>query len=108
MLLILHLECTWKNLGGEGKVAKNPGKTIGETNLNKTLDECKDLCRLNSLCKSFSFKVEGGSCILKDRILNRNSKTKKVPGTSTYYEPAACHGNYNSGARAAKHFILKL
>ena len=43
--------------------------------------------------------MEGGSCILKDRIVNQNSKTKKVPGTSTYYEPAACHGNYNSGAR---------
>ena len=108
MLLILHLECTWKNLGGEGKVAKNAGKTIGETNLNKTLDECKDLCRLNSLCKSFSFKVEGGSCILKDRILNQYSKTKKVPGTSTYYEPAACHGNYNSGGRAAKQFHFEI
>ena len=106
MISILHLGCTWKKLGGEGNVAKNAGMPISEDR-NRTLDECKDLCRLNSLCKSFSFKVEGGSCILKDRILNQYSKTKKVPGTSTYYEPAACHGNYNSSARAAKfHFEI--
>ena len=98
MILILHLGCTWKKLGGEGNVAIDAGETIDE-HLNKTLDECKDLCRLNALCKSFSFKVEGGSCILKDMILNQNSKTMQVPGTSTYYLPAACHGNYNSGTR---------
>ena len=99
MILILLLECTWQNLGPEGTVAKNDGMTIIEYR-SKTLDDCKDLCSLNSLCKSISFKVEGGSCKLKDRILYRNSTTKQVPGTRTYYEPAACHGNYNSGARA--------
>ena len=99
MILILLLECTWQNLGPEGTVAKNDGMTIIEYR-SKTLDDCKDLCSLNSLCKSISFKVEGGSCKLKDRILYRNSTTKHVPGTSTYYEPAACHGNYNSGTRA--------
>ena len=107
MILFLRLGCTWKKLGGEGNVAKNAGMPISEDR-NKTLDECKDLCRLNSLCKSFSFKVEGGSCILNDMTLNQNSKTKHVPGTVTYYEPAACHGNYISGTRAAMHFIFKL
>ena len=99
MILFLHLGCTWQKLGGEGNVAKNAGTNISEHH-NNTLDECKDLCRLNSLCKSFSFKVEGGSCILNDMILNQNSKTKHVPGTSTYYEPAACHGNYIIGSEA--------
>ena len=94
MILILLLECAWKKLGGEGKVAKNGGKNIQDYH-DLTLDECKDVCTLNSACKSFSFKVKGGTCILKDRILNQNSKTKHVPGTSTYYEPAACHGNFN-------------
>ena len=69
--------------------------TVGGGNYTgQTLDQCKDLCTLNSECKSFSFRVEDGKCTLKDMILNRNSKTKKVPGTCTYYEPAACHGNY--------------
>jgi len=96
-------ECEWKKLGGEGKVAKNGGKNIQDYH-DLTLDECKDVCTLNSACKSFSFKVKGGTCILKDRILNQNSKTKHVPGTSTYYEPVGCHDDSGDQAHAGRKF----
>ena len=91
----LYLGCKWEKLGRDGIVAETEGETVGGGNYSgQTLDQCKDLCNLNSECKSFSFRVEDGKCTLKDMILTRNSKTKKVPGTCTYYEPAACHGNY--------------
>ena len=80
-------------------VATIEGNTVASDS-GKTLDECKDLCDLNLECKSFSFTQNGGMCKLKDRILRRDSGTKHVPGTSTYYEPAACHGNYVIGYEA--------
>ena len=93
------LDCSWERLNGNGKVAKNEGNTVA-SHSSKTLDECKDLCDLNIQCKSFSFTQKGGMCKLKDRILSRGSGTKHVPGTCTYYQPAACHGNYIIGFEA--------
>ena len=87
------LECSWEKLGGDGHVAEIEGNTV-DSHSDKTLDECKDLCDLNLECKSFSFTQKGGLCKLKDRILNRDDRIKHVPGTCTYYEPAACHGNH--------------
>ena len=69
-------DCKWEKLGPDGTVAQIEGTTVGGGNYTgQTLDQCKDLCTLNSECKSFSFRAEDGKCTLKDKILNRKSKT---------------------------------
>jgi len=97
-------DCSWERLDGNGKVAKNEGNTVA-SHSSKTLDECKDLCDLNIQCKSFSFTQKGGMCKLKDRILSRGSGTKHVPGTCTYYQPAACHDDNGNTALAGRRSV---
>ena len=56
---------------------------------DKTLEQCKELCNKNRLCKSFSFGKSG--CYLKNKCIKTNDAQKPNSGYQTYY--TKCNGN---------------
>ena len=74
--------CAFKN------VAENEGKSVGDYK-DKTLEQCKELCNKNRLCKSFSFGKSG--CYLKNKCIKTNDAQKPNSGYQTYY--TKCNGN---------------
>ena len=76
---------SWINLGN---VAYSEGNSVGDT-LGTTLDQCKELCDLNTNCNSFAFAAHTGACHQKDKCITPNEQTKIGGGYFTYFKH--CH-----------------
>ena len=72
---------SWISLGN---VANAEGNSVGDSN-GKTLDECKELCDLNTNCNSFVFATNG-ACHQKDKCIKPSEPTKIVSGYTTYFK----------------------
>ena len=72
---------SWISLGN---VANAEGNSVGDS-YGKTLDECKELCDLNTNCNSFVFATNG-ACHQKDKCIKPSEPTKIVSGYTTYFK----------------------
>ena len=73
---------SWLSLGN---VADSEGNSVGDS-YGKTLDQCKELCDLNTNCNSFAFAEHAGACHQKDRCISVNEPTKVLSGYLTYFK----------------------
>ena len=78
------LEGTWNALDS---VSVKEGNSVGDYN-EKSLDECKDLCKNNYRCNSFAFG--NGGCHLKDECIQPNEPQKLVETYQTHFKD--CEG----------------